>query len=148
MQSESYLDFTKFLVSDVTFRQCQTMGLSRMGSAGDYAGSGGARRNGTSSCVAGRERPPIDLAPVLDGPAANGLRDVLSKAIASNEPVRVNAGPVERISTGCVQLLLAGARSAAMTGNTFAVSDHSDAFTAAFDDLGLREILEDWTKPT
>ncbi len=99
----------------------------------------------TSDHVAGCEGLRIDLAAVMDATMAVELRDVLAEAIASNKPVRVSAGPVEQISTGCVQMLLAGAKSAARTDRTFIVSDQSDAFQAAFDDLGLDEISENWT---
>jgi len=115
-----------------------------MSNAGDHAGGGEARSEVPSNSVAERDELRIDLATVLDGRAAVDLRDVLSKAISSNRPVRVNAGPVEQISTGCIQLLLAGARSAAKIGGTFIVSDQSDAFKAAFDDLGLNSLRKDW----
>ena len=85
---------------------------------------------------------------MLDATVATEFRDVLTKAISSNKPVRVNAGPVEQISTGCIQLLLAGARSAAKLDSAFIVSDQSDTFKAAFDDLGLNEIHDNWTKLT
>jgi len=118
-----------------------------MGNAGDHAGSGEARLDVPSNNVAERDELRIDLATVLDGRAAVELRDALSKAILLNQPVRVNAGPVEKISTGCIQLLLAGAKSAAMNDNAFIVADQSDAFKAAFDDLGLNEPRENWAKP-
>jgi len=117
-----------------------------MGNAGDHAGSDGARLNVTTENVAGREELRIDLPTVLEAKEATEFRDVLTEAISSNIPVRVNAGPVEQISTGCIQLLLAGAKFAVKTDSAFIVSDQSDAFKAAFDDLGLNEIREDWTK--
>lgn len=117
-----------------------------MANSGDHAGSDEARLEVTSNCVAERDGLRIDLASVLDARAASALRDVLSEAIASNKPIRVNAGPVQHVSTGCIQLLLAGGRSAAKIDCTFIVSDQSDAFKAAVDDLGLNELREDWTK--
>ena len=117
-----------------------------MDKAGDHAGSIEARLNVTSDHVAGREGLQIDLATVLDATVASELRDVLTEAFASNKPVRANAGPVEQISTGCIQLLLAGAKFSAEMGSPFIVSDQSDAFKAAFDDLGLNEIREDWAR--
>ena len=100
----------------------------------------------TSDRVTGRDGLRIDLATLMDATMAAELRDVLSEAIASDKPVRVSAGPVEQISTSCVQVLLAGAKSAAKIDRTFIVSDQSDAFKAAFDDLGLNEIREDWAR--
>lgn len=117
-----------------------------MDRAGDHAGSIEAGLNVTSDHVTGREGLRIDLAAMLGATVASELRDVLSEAIASNKPVRVNAGPVEQISTGCVQVLLASAKSAAKSNRTFIVSDQSDAFKAAFDDLGLNEIRENWAR--
>jgi anti-anti-sigma regulatory factor len=117
-----------------------------MSNAGDHAGSGEATLKTTSDHVAGCEGLRIDLATVMDATMAIELRDVLTEAIATNEPVCVNAGSVEQISTGCVQILLAGAMSAAKIDSTFIVSDQSDAFKATIDDLGLNEIRETWTK--
>lgn len=119
-----------------------------MGNAADHAGSDRARLNVISEDVAGREGLRIDLAMVLDATIATEFRDVLTEAISSKKPVRFNAAPVEQISTGCIQLLLAGAKFAVEIDNTFIVSDQSDAFKAAFDDLGLNEISDNWAKPT
>ncbi len=118
-----------------------------MGNAGDIADSDEVGLNVTSDHVAGRETLRIDLAAVLDATMAMELRDVLSEAVSSNKPVRVNAGSVEQISTGCIQILLASTKSAAKIDSTFIVSDQSDAFNAALDDLGLSEIRQDWIKP-
>ncbi len=118
-----------------------------MRTAGDNTGSDGAELEVTSDHVAGREMLRIDLAAIIDATMAMELRDVLSAAVSSNKPVRVNAGSVEQISTGCIQVLLASAKSAAKIDSTFIVSDQPDAFKAAVDDLGLSEIREDWIKP-
>lgn len=117
-----------------------------MDNAGDPAGSDEATLKATSDHVAGCEELRIDLATVMDATMAAELRDVLIEAIASNKPLRVSAGPVEQISTGCVQMLLAGAKSAAKIDSAFIVSDQSEAFKATFDDLGLNEIRKDWAK--
>ncbi|MDH3195663.1 MAG: STAS domain-containing protein [Hyphomicrobiales bacterium] len=117
-----------------------------MGKTGDRASGDEATLKAISDHVAGSEGLRIDLAAVMDATMAAELRDVLTEAIASDKPVRVSAGPVEQISTGCVQMLLAGAKSAAAINNTFFVSDQSDAFIAALDDLGLCETREDWIK--
>lgn len=116
-----------------------------MENAGDHAGGDEATLKAISDHVAGREGLRIDLAAAMDATMAAELRDVLAEAIASDKPVRVSAEPVEQISTGCVQMLLAGAKSAAKNDRTFVVSDQSGAFKAAFDDLGLNEIRENWT---
>ncbi len=118
-----------------------------MGIAGVNAGSDKAGLIVTSDRVAGRETLRIDLAAVMNATMAMELRDVLSAAVSSNKPVRVNAGSVEQISTGCIQVLLASAKSAAKIDSTFIVSDQPDAFKAAVDDLGLSETREDWIKP-
>ena len=117
-----------------------------MNNAGDHAGTDEATLKATSDQVAGCEGLRIDLATIMDATMAAELCDVLTEAVASNKPVRVSAGPVEQISTGCVQLLLAGAKSAAKSDCAFIVSDQSDACKAAFDDLGLNETRQDWTR--
>ncbi len=123
------------------------MGQSRMRTAGDNTGSDEAELEVTSDHVAGRETLRIDLAAIMDAAMAMELRDVLSEAVSSDKPVWVNAGSVEQISTGCIQILLASTKSAIKADSTFTVSDQSDAFKAAFVDLGLSETCEDWIKP-
>ncbi len=118
-----------------------------MRTAGDNTGSDEAGLNVTSDHVAGRETLRIDLAAIMDATMAMELRDVLSEAVSSNKPVWVNAGSVQQISTGCIQILLASTKSAVKTDSTFIVSDQTDAFKAAFDDLGLSETREGWIKP-
>jgi anti-anti-sigma regulatory factor len=138
------LDFTILSGSGVTFRRIERWGLFQMDKAGDHAGSDEATLKATSDHVAGCEGLRVDLAAEMDATMAIELRDVLTEAIASDKPVRISAGLVEQISTGCIQMLLAGAKSAAKIDRTFIVSDQSDAFKAAFDDLGLNEIRENW----
>ena len=87
----------------------------------------------------------LPLQASLDLVAAMRLKEQTSEAIASSTSVVIDASAVERITTPCVQVLVAAAHSAAAQGGTFAVGRASEAFKAAFLDLGLGELYQTWS---
>lgn len=92
----------------------------------------------------GKKETRIAFGPVLDIRAAAHLRDGLSKALARGKPVVIDAGQVERLSTPCVQVLLAASKSAEAAGGRLTLTQASDGFVAAFSDLGLFGNLMNW----
>lgn len=84
------------------------------------------------------------LGAVLDIRSAAPLRDGLLDAVRLGKPVLVDAGQVERMSTPCVQVLLAAGRSAEAGNGRIALAQASDSFVAAFSDLGLFGSLMSW----
>jgi chemotaxis protein CheX len=87
----------------------------------------------------------LPLEASLDLVAAMRLREQTSEAIARSTSVVIDASAVERITTPCVQVLVAAARTAAAEGRTFTVGGASGAFEAAFLDLGLGELYQTWS---
>ena len=59
-------------------------------------------------------------------------------------PVVVDASAVDRVSTPCIQVLLAAARSADGAGTSFRIADASEALRAALVDLGLQAEFKNW----
>ncbi|HEU0161782.1 MAG TPA: STAS domain-containing protein [Rhizomicrobium sp.] len=61
--------------------------------------------------------PIVILAPVLDLTQADGLKAQLLAAFAQGDPVTVEAGAVQRVSSPCLQVLVAAARRGAVLVN-------------------------------
>jgi anti-anti-sigma regulatory factor len=76
--------------------------------------------------------------------AAGPLRAALLEVLAHGKPIEIDARAVARISTPCVQVLLAAAASARGCGQAFVLTEASDAFIAGFSDLGLFPALMSW----
>src|SRR5262249_61613596 len=83
-------------------------------------------------------------APVLDIRAAAPLRDGRQKALKRGKPVVLDAAQVDRLSTPCIQVLLAAGKSAEAGGGRVILAQASDAFVTAFSDLGLFAALMSW----
>jgi chemotaxis protein CheX len=92
----------------------------------------------------GKKDSRITLGPVLDIRAASPLRDGLQKALKRGKPIVLDAAQVDRLSTPCIQVLLAAGKSVEATASRIVLSQASDAFVAAFSDLGLFANLMSW----
>jgi chemotaxis protein CheX len=92
-----------------------------------------------SETADGRYRVPA----TLDLTAARDLRERLV-AMLSGRDVVLDASAVERMSTPCMQVLLAAGRSADAAKVSFQIVDASDAFRAAVADLGLEKPFCNW----
>lgn len=87
---------------------------------------------------------PHYLPQMLDLTEAQGLRDRM-KVLLGKGTIVLDASAVDRMSTPCVQVLLATARAANSAGTAFKVVNASDAFQAALADLGLQSEFSNWT---
>jgi anti-anti-sigma regulatory factor len=83
------------------------------------------------------------LPAILDITKASELRGHLVERLNCGA-VRVNASAVDRVSTPCIQVLLAAARSADAAGTPFRIASASEALRAALADLGLQAEFENW----
>jgi len=83
------------------------------------------------------------LPDVLDLTQAQGLRDGLAALMADGSLV-LDAGAVERMSTPCIQVLLAAARTADAAHIRFSITNPSPAFRTALADLGLQADFSSW----
>jgi anti-anti-sigma regulatory factor len=92
----------------------------------------------------GKKESRITFGPVLDIRTAGPLRDGLQKALKRGKPVVIDAAQVDRLSTPCIQVLLAASKSAEAGGGRIVLAQASDAFVAAFGDLGLFASLMSW----
>lgn len=82
----------------------------------------------------------------LDLAMAQPLVDSLRHGLGTSEKVLVQADGVERVSTACVQALLAASRHAEGAGQTFVIATPSEVLAEACDDLGLTAWLKQWSQ--
>lgn len=90
----------------------------------------------------------LGLVASMDLRAAEPLLHSLHEMMAQGGKVVIDASPVERLSTPCVQILLSAAQHMEQHGIPFVVKSPSDAFVTAFDDLGLFSFLMKWPVQT
>ncbi|CAL75692.1 conserved hypothetical protein; putative anti-sigma factor antagonist [Bradyrhizobium sp. ORS 278] len=83
------------------------------------------------------------LPQMLDLTQATQLRDEMIRLAAAGD-VLLDAAGVERMSTPCVQILLAAAHGARAANKSFKITQPSELFRTAIADLGLRHEFENW----
>ncbi len=76
--------------------------------------------------------------------AAEPLRDLLHTAISTNGNLVLDASRVERLTTPCIQVLLAAGHAAEKENAHFKLQNPSQALTASLTDLGLGAELKRW----
>ncbi len=72
------------------------------------------------------------LPPVLDFAAAEGFQASLIEKLQANSALQLDAAAVETLTTPCIQLILAAAKS-----HQIRICNATEAFDSAFSDLGL-----------
>jgi chemotaxis protein CheX len=88
-------------------------------------------------------REPHALPPILDLTQAQNLRDSMIR-LCGERSVVLDASAVERMSTPCVQVLMAAGRAAEVSRNSFKIVSASAVFQTAIADLGLQAEFSNW----
>lgn len=103
------------------------------------------KANGIVRTKAGGASPgsAVVLPQLMDLQASQALRDALAQSLAKGA-VGLDASQVERMSTPCVQVLLAAGRAADAAAASFTIVNGSDAFRAALADLGVQPDFAKW----
>ncbi|HQT79354.1 MAG: hypothetical protein B7Z80_26295 [Rhodospirillales bacterium 20-64-7] len=86
---------------------------------------------------------PLMLPQILDLAYAKCLQEYAIDRLTVGEVV-VDAQAVERLSTPCVQVLLAFGRAAEVANLTPRITNSSEPFRAAISDLGLLAHFSNW----
>ncbi len=86
----------------------------------------------------------VELPSALDLRIAQALKSALLEALAKAKPLRIDAASVERMSTACIQILIAFAEAARQAGLSVAFHRPSASFMSAFDNLGLSPVTAHW----
>jgi anti-anti-sigma regulatory factor len=98
-----------------------------------------------ASSAAAEETATLTLAPISDAGAAPALKESLSPLVLKGVSVRLVAGEVERITTPCMQVLIAADRALAPRHAGLMVKDVSGQMRQAFGEMGLAAELDRWT---
>jgi anti-anti-sigma factor len=83
----------------------------------------------------------VRLAASLDLTSADALQEILRAHVAGTADLVIDGRDVSRISTACLQLLVAAAASARSRGGSFRIAAHSSVLVDAIHDLGLGRAL-------
>jgi chemotaxis protein CheX len=86
----------------------------------------------------------IKLPAALDNTVPAELKDVLLQETRAGTTVRLDAAAVDKVSTPCVQLLLAAAEFIARREARLVLATPSEALVEAFSDLGPFATLMTW----
>lgn len=88
----------------------------------------------------------IILSEILDISAGEALKADFTSAFAKRKPVSIDASKVRKLSTPCVQILVAASIEADRMGLSFSVTDPASVFSESFQSLGLSDYLGQWGK--
>jgi len=88
----------------------------------------------------------IDLIPILDMAIAEELLMSFRECTSMMKNVTLDSDSVERVSTPCIQVMLAAANEVEKNGGKFTVRNISAGFERGMRDLGLKNYLEIWSK--
>lgn len=91
-----------------------------------------------------KEVQEVILPAILDVTSAESLLSILKESITANHLILV-AENVEKLTTPCIQLLLATEKTLTANGHTLRINSPSDAFKHALCDLGLKEQFNQWS---
>ena len=86
-----------------------------------------------------------NLGTSLDLRAATPLKAAMLRALDKQQPLTLDASSVERLSTACIQLLVACGLAFKTAGHALVIDAPTEMFSEAFADLGLQLELQQWT---
>ena len=91
--------------------------------------------------------PSLKLKEILDISYAEKLKAEVMQSFEkfAEKGLTLDASSVNRVTTPCVQVILAVAQSCSMASVNFKIISPSEAFARAFDDLGLTNQLNNWS---
>ena len=88
----------------------------------------------------------LKLPATLDLAAADSLHAAGLQAVGLGEDLRLDAGEVAKVSTACLQILVAMDIKLAGDGHSLAFEGVSDVLKESLLDLGMNEYLDKWSR--
>ncbi len=85
--------------------------------------------------------PQLKLPPILDIEAAAEMKRELLAALGSSDCIIVDASAVQRVTTPCLQVLVAAKSAVQVQGGRFRLHSIPRVLTEAIDMLGLADAL-------
>jgi len=98
----------------------------------------------TIACASTADGVRIDLPATLMLGQAGQLQSALLEAVSQHAPVIIDARNVDRLSTACIQLLVAFTAAAANARIDVSISGQSASFAEAFEATGLSATIRKW----
>lgn len=92
------------------------------------------------------DQATLTLLPILDMSAAESLLTSLRSCVSAQSHFVLDAAAVERISTPCIQVLLAAAFKIEKNGGRFSIKNVTPTFERGMRDLGLSDYLSNWSE--
>ncbi len=89
--------------------------------------------------------PNFALPNILSLGTAEDLREKFLQNLVVGSDIKVDAGNVDAITTPCLQVIISANNSFEEAGCHLSIENPSDAFIAAFNDLGFGEFIEKWS---
>lgn len=86
----------------------------------------------------------VSLHSILDMAAAEGLLTCLRESVSKNKNVILDASNIERVSTPCMQIILATAKKVETNGHIFGLLNPSVALERGMRELGMMDYLNNW----
>ncbi len=86
----------------------------------------------------------FQLPSILDLLAAEGLKDKVVSILDGGESLVLDASEVSRITTPCVQILIAASTELQANHNDLKLAASSQVFEDAMRDLGFENFLNSW----
>lgn len=90
------------------------------------------------------DKAVIKMTPVLDMSFATDLLKMLKEVVTIHKNLSLDVCDVERVSTPCIQIILAAANKVEQTGGKFSILNVSSGFERGMTELGLTEHLGKW----
>ena len=100
----------------------------------------------TFSITSENNQATLKLIPILDMAVSEDLLMSFRECTSMAKDVILDSETVERMSTPCIQVMLAASIEVAKNGGVFSVKNISPGFERGMRDLGLSEFLENWSK--
>lgn len=92
------------------------------------------------------EQATVTLLPILDMSAAESLLEALRSCVSGQSHFVLDAAAVERISTPCIQVLMAAAFKIEKNGGRLSIKNITPTFERGMRELGLSDYLKNWSE--
>lgn len=86
----------------------------------------------------------LQLSSIMDLLAAEGLKDRVVSILDAEEALVIDASEVSRITTPCVQIIIAASKELQTNDNDLKLVASSSVFDDAMRDLGFESFLNNW----
>ncbi|MDV7338689.1 STAS domain-containing protein [Terasakiella sp. A23] len=88
----------------------------------------------------------LKLQPILDMAVADDFLESLKSCLSKHKNLTLDSSDVERVSTPCIQVLLAAGFKVEKAGGRFSIENVTSVFERGMTELGVSDCLNNWRK--